>query len=80
MLCDKLVEFTPREEVDAIQQQLLEDVNDRRKQTEEWGAQVETQLKQYLSVNDFQSVLAAFRHTCRNRKQTSGQRQLRLNS
>ena len=34
MLCDKLVEFTSREEVDAIQQQLLEDVNDSRKQTE----------------------------------------------
>ena len=33
-LCDKLIEFTPREEVDAIQQQLLEDVNDSRKQTE----------------------------------------------
>ena len=34
MLCDKLIGFTLREEVDAMQQQLLEDVNDSRKQTE----------------------------------------------
>ena len=55
-LCDELLKFSSKEEVDLLRQTLGQDITDAQEHTEDWGNYIDNKFNEYLLVDEFENL------------------------